>query len=151
LFREFDTVEECASFFGKTKAIIYNRCSSSNRFFPEMGVNVNFTSQRAKQKVEQGEKIDKRFSSIDEAKLRKTETEDQTRRRLGLNPYGDWRNDEWIYAMMERVNQRLYPDGYDEHAAWLSMREKDRTQKGRTKRRLDTEDIIDEEFEQYIK
>jgi hypothetical protein len=87
--------------------------------------------------------------------LRKRETEDQTRRRLGLNPYGEWRNDEWLNAMMDRVHKELYPDGYDEHAAWLSMKGKERTDKGMRREteeeRLSKEVEVDPEFRQYFK
>ena len=55
--------------------------------------------------------------------------------------------------MFERVNKELYPDGYDEHAAWLSWKGKEREKKGQ--RRETEEDRlareIDEEFEQYTK
>jgi len=55
--------------------------------------------------------------------------------------------------MFDRVNKELYPDGYDEHARWLSMKGKERAQKGQL--RLSQEDRIgeeiDEEFKQYIK
>ena len=59
------------------------------------------------------------------------ETEDQIRRRLGLNPYGEWRNDEWLNAMFERVNKQLYPDGYDNHEMFLRQKAMDRTRKVR--------------------
>lgn len=155
VWKEFQGVTDCAEFFKKTKAVIYNRCATPNRFFLEFGVNLRFESASIKVKV--GEKVDGRLmgSSIDEAKLRATETEDETRRRLGLNPYGDWRNDEWLFAMFDRVNKQLYPDGYDAHTAWLSMRGKERIQKGKV--RVASEIIeegykdIDEEFLDYIK
>jgi hypothetical protein len=91
------------------------------------------------------------------------ETEDECRRRLGLNPYGAWRNDEWMNAMFERVHKELYPDGYDEHAAWLAMRAKDRKDAGLAKPRdpdsnspgYDSEENsynnIDPEFLDYVK
>ena len=57
------------------------------------------------------------------------ETEDQIRRRLGLNPYGEWRNDEWLNAMFERVNKILYPDGYNTREIWLAQRANNRAKK----------------------
>jgi hypothetical protein len=57
------------------------------------------------------------------------ETEDQIRRRLGLNPYGEWRNDEWMNAMFERVNKILYPDGYDTREIWLAQKANNRAKK----------------------
>ena len=57
------------------------------------------------------------------------ETEDEIRRRLGLNPYGEWRNDEWIFAMMERVNKELYPDGYCTKELWLRQKANSRAKK----------------------
>ena len=59
----------------------------------------------------------------------KGETEDQIRRRLGLNPYGEWRNDEWLNAMFERVNSQLYPDGYDAREIWLAQKANSRAKK----------------------
>jgi len=69
------------------------------------------------------------------AALRPGETEDECRRRLGLNPYGEWRNDEWMNAMFDRVNKELYPDGYDAHSAWLSQKAKDRKDAGKAQMR----------------
>lgn len=93
--------------------------------------------------------------NIDELRLRAKETEDETRRRLGLNPYGEWRNDEWIQAMIDRVDKMLYPDGYDEHAAYLSMKGKERAVKGMRREteeeRLEKEVDVDPEFKQYFK
>jgi len=96
------------------------------------------------------------------ATLQPGETEDECRRRLGLNPYGEWRNDEWMNAMFDRVHKELYPDGYDEHAAWLAMKGKDRREAGKTKLRDPDSNLpgydsgensynIDPEFLDYIK
>jgi hypothetical protein len=57
------------------------------------------------------------------------ETEDEIRRRLGLNPYGKARDDVWMAEMFERVNKQLYPDGYDPREIWLAQKSNDRAKK----------------------
>ena len=148
IWKEFETTDECSEFFGISKSVIYNRCNKPDHAYKYLGYKLKFESERRdgvySKPLEDGTK---------EGRLRATETEDETRRRLGLNPYGSWRNDEWLNAMMERVNKELYPDGYDEHMAWLSWRGKIRADKGQRREseeeRLSKE--IDEEFEQYTK
>ena len=150
VWKEFESVIECADFFNKSKAVIYNRCNTPNHAFAEMGYKLKFQTEKrenVKSRVEVYAERDK------EAKLRAKETEDETRRRLGLNPYGEWRNDEWIQAMIDRVDKMLYPDGYDPHMVWLREKALSRAQKGQQREseedRLSKE--IDEEFEQYTK
>ena len=153
IYKIFDTVEECAEYFGKSKAVIHNRCAKFNVFYLENEVKIKFEAERKEPRTK--EKVELTRSDVVEKKLRATETEDQTRRRLGLNPYGEWRNDEWLFAMFDRVNKQLYPDGYDEHAAWLSMKGKERMVKGtvRVAQEIIEEGYkdIDEEFLDYIK
>ena len=157
IWKEFEGVGNCAEFFKKTKAVIYNRCATPDRLFLELGINLKFESPSTKVRGTGGERRDKRFkdTNVEEAKLRANETEDQTRRRLGLNPYGEWRNDEWLYAMFARVDKMLYPQGYDEHAAWLSMKGKERLEKNKTRVSAETWEEsykdIDDEFKDYIK
>lgn len=77
--------------------------------------------------------------------FRPGETEDDVRRRLGLNPYGEWRNDEWIYAMMDRVNKELYPDGFDERLQWNQRKLSERKKK--EKERQKEEDIDESNYD----
>ena len=148
IWKEFETVVECGEFFGISNNVIYNRCNKPDHTYEYLGYKLKFHSERR-----DGVYTNPSGGDTKEVRLRKNETEDETRRRLGLNPYGEWRNDEWIFAMMERVNKELYPDGYDEHMAWLSWRGKIRLQKGTQREsqedRLSRE--IDEEFDQYTK
>lgn len=147
IWKEFETAVECAEFFGISKGGLYNRCNDSHHTYEYLGYKLKFQSER------RDGVYSKLYDNTQEVRLRKNETEDETRRRLGLNPYGEWRNDEWIFAMMERVNKELYPDGYDSHMAWLSWRGKIRLQKG-TKRESQEDRLsreIDEEFDQYTK
>ena len=149
IYKIFDSVDECAEYFGRSRAVVFNHCAKSKLFYKENGIMLRFESEKREPKaVKESDRSD-----VVEKRLRATETEDQTRRRLGLNPYGEWRNDEWLFAMFDRVNKMLYPDGYDEHAAWLSMKGKERMSKGQTREseesRLSRE--IDEEFLDYIK
>ena len=149
IYKIFDTIEECAEFFNRSKAVIFNHCAKSKLFYKENGIMLSFQSER--REARQVKESDR--SDVVERRLRATETEDQTRRRLGLNPYGEWRNDEWLNAMFDRVNKELYPEGYDEHAAFLSWKAKQRADKGQ-RRESEEERLareIDEEFEQYIK
>lgn len=148
IWKEFETVVECAEFFGITNNVIYNRCNKPDHAYKYLGYKLKFQSERR-----DGVYSNPSGDDTKEARLRATETEDETRRRLELNPYGEWRNEEWLNAMFKRVGEKLYPDGYDEHAAWLSWKGKLRGQKGQTREseedRLAKE--IDEEFEQYTK
>jgi hypothetical protein len=148
IFKEFETSVECAKFFGISRGVVYNRCNTPHHAYEYLGYKLKFQSERR-----DGVYSNSLAEDTEETRLRKGETEDQTRRRLGLNPYGEWRNDEWLNAMFKRVDERLYPDGYDEHAAWLSWKGKLRGQKGQTREseeeRLSKE--IDEEFAQYTR
>ena len=148
IFKEFETTDECAKFFGISRGVVYNRCNTSHHAYDYLGYKLKFQSEKR-----DGPYSNSLVENTKETRLRKSETEDETRRRLGLNPYGSWRNDEWISAMMERVNKEIYPDGFDEHSAWLSWRGKIRAQKGTQREsqenRLSRE--IDEEFEQYTR
>jgi hypothetical protein len=148
IWKEFETSAECAEFFGITKSVIYNRCNKPNHAYKYLSYKLKFESERR-----DGVYSNTSADGTTESRLRAKETEDETRRRLGLNPYGEWRNDEWLSAMFKRVDEKLYPDGYDEHMAWLSWRGKVRGQKGQTREseedRLSRE--VDEEFQQYTK
>ena len=148
IWKEFETTDECAEFFGVSRGVIYNRCNDLNHVYEYSGYKLKFFSEKR-----DGVYSDSSADNTKETRLRKSETEDETRRRLGLNPYGSWRNDDWLNAMMERVNKELYPYGYDEHMAWLSMKGKERALKGQQREseeeRLAKE--IDEEFEQYTR
>ena len=146
IWREFETTDICSEFFGISKTTIYTRCNNSDHAYEYSGYKLKFFSEKRNSVYS-----DSSADGTTESRLRKSETEDETRRRLGLNPYGEWRNDKWIQAMMDRVNKELYPDGYDSHMAWLSMKGKERTLKGQQREseedRLAKE--IDEEFKQY--
>jgi hypothetical protein len=148
IYKIFETTIECAEFFGISKGAVYNRCNHSNYTYSHLGYKFKFKSEKRT-----GVYTNSKAHNTEETRLRANETEDETRRRLGLNPYGEWRNDEWLNAMFDRVGKELYPDGYDEHAAWLSWKGKLRLQKGQAREseeeRLARE--IDEEFEQYTK
>ena len=148
IWKEFETTKECAEFFGITKSVVYTRCNHSHHAYGYLGYKLKFQSERR-----DGVYSKALVQDTIETRLRKDETEDETRRRLGLNPYGSWRNDEWLNAMMDRVNKEIYPDGYDSHMAWLSFRGKLRKDKGQRREseeeRLSRE--IDEEFKQYTR
>ena len=52
-------------------------------------------------------------SDISETKKRAKETEDETRKRLGLSPYGKHNDEEWMLALIKKVEKRLIDEGYD--------------------------------------
>lgn len=91
-YKRFVSVKETASYFNKATQLIYNYTSRNNYFAPV---------------EENGKKFNLRFVQAKPEILKNKELEDQIRRKWGLNPYGDWRNDEWIYAMVDRVNAEL--------------------------------------------
>jgi hypothetical protein len=94
-YKRFMSVKETASYFNKTKQLIYNYTSRNNYFAP---VEV------------EGKKFSLRFIQAKREVKKDKELEDDIRRKWQLNPYGDWRNDEWIYAMVDRVNAELEKD-----------------------------------------
>lgn len=155
IFKEFKSVGECADFFNVDKGVIYRRSSTPQKYFLESGVKLRFIAPPIRKLGERKDGIDGRIKDKEEIELRKNETEDQTRRRLGLNPYGSWRNDKWLFEMFDRVNKQLYPDGYDAHAAWLAEKGQKRIKEGRT--RVAQEVMyevykdIDDEFLDYIR
>jgi len=151
VYKIFDTIEDCAEFFNRSKAVIFNHCAKSKLFYKENGIMLSFQSEKREAKeVKESDRSD-----VVEKRLRATETEDQTRRRLGLNPYGSWRQGTWLQEMFDRVNKELYPDGYDAHAAWLALRGKERLKEGKTRVSQETLEEsykdIDKEFLDYIK
>jgi hypothetical protein len=104
IYKVFGTIREAANFFNLSVPSISNKISVK-KYYKLNDLMLTFETKSAK------DGLDRLF-----------ETEDETRRRLGLNPYGEWRNDEWLNAMFERVNKELYPDGYDHHMEWLRNR-----------------------------
>jgi hypothetical protein len=113
IVQRFDSAENCATYYGLDRKLVYRYTNK-----PHVGRNVNGTRLT----FETVGKASYSKHNDPEVLRRRKETEDQTRRRLGLNPYGEWRTDEWINAMIERVDKILYPDGYDHHAEWLRQR-----------------------------
>jgi hypothetical protein len=81
------------------------------------------------------------------------ETEDEIRRRLGLNPYGKARDDIWMAEMFERVNKELYPDGYDPRETWLAQKANDRASKrtARIKKEKEIEEVFYNSIEDFDK
>lgn len=91
VYKVFDGgTSEASAFFEKSVPMIYRHCSKPRQLYRYNGLNLRF-----------------------ESKLRDKipgESEDEIRRRLGLSPYGAWRNDDWIYTMVDRVNAMLEKD-----------------------------------------
>ena len=96
-YKRFISVIEATSYFNKTKQMIYKYTSRNNYFAPVEVDSRKFNLRFIQVKREGKKKENKQL-------------EDDIRRKWGLNPYGDWRNDEWIYAMVDRVNAELEKD-----------------------------------------
>ena len=81
------------------------------------------------------------------------ESEDDIRRRLGLNPYGKARDDIWMAEMFERVNKVLYPDGYDPRETWLAQKANDRAKKrtANIKKEKELEEVFYNNVENFDK
>ena len=81
------------------------------------------------------------------------ESEDDIRRRLGLNPYGKARDDIWMAEMFERVNKVLYPDGYDPRETWLAQKANDRAKKrtANIKKEKELEEVFYNSIENFDK
>jgi len=94
-YKRFMSVKEAGSYFNKTNQLIYNYSARNDYFAP---VEV------------EGKKFNLRFIQVKREVKQDKELEDDIRRKWGLNPYGDWRNDEWIYAMVDRVNAEIEKD-----------------------------------------
>jgi hypothetical protein len=90
---------------------------------------------------------------IEEEVIPEGETEDEIRRRLGLNPYGKARDDIWMAEMFERVNKELYPDGYDPRETWLAQKANDRASKrtARIKKEKEIEEVFYNSIEDFNK
>lgn len=137
IYREFESVTEIAEYYNKRTQAIYNSTSNYHRFYDFKEPNGEVVKLRLEAKA----------PNYKNPKIHEKETEDQIRRRLGLNPYGEWRNDEWFAAMFERVNKKLYPNGYDAHAEWLRKRSWDKmNEKNRQAKQQPEDDELDFEL-----
>ena len=106
LFKRFRSVREAAEFLGYTQTGLYSKCDGE-KLHHIRGYLGKYIF-----------KIIPKELNTEDAIRRASETEDETRRRLGLNPYGDWRNDEWIFAMVDRVNKEHrneYSEAYQKY------------------------------------
>jgi hypothetical protein len=125
---------------------LYKRYNTITEMSRDMGANLSTISAILKREVPKIKikGVEYTLVAIEEEVIIEGETEDQIRRRLGLNPYGEWRNDEWLNAMFERVNKILYPDGYDTREIWLAQKANSRAKK--RKDRIREEKESEEEF-----
>ena len=115
----------------KSDGTLYKRYKTITEMSKDMEANLSTISAVLKKEVPKVKikGVEYTLVSIEEEIIPEGETEDQIRRRLGLNPYGSWRNDEWLNAMFERVNKILYPDGYDTREIWLAQKANNRAKK----------------------
>ena len=112
VYKTFNGGEECANFLGITRASVYNRASFPHVFYKTNGIKLSFTCvKHIKDTKEEGE------------------TNDEIRRRLELNPYGEWRKEENILALIERCNKMMIEKGIlDLDPEYRKMREKAKAQ-----------------------
>jgi len=110
---------------------LYKKYSTLTEMSKDMGANLSTVSAKLKKEIPTVKIKGVEYTLVCkmEEPIPEGETEDQIRRRLGLNPYGSWRNDEWLNAMFERVNKVLYPDGYDTREIWLTQKANSRAKK----------------------
>jgi hypothetical protein len=130
----------------KPDGVLYKRYKTITDMSKDMEANLSTISAALKKEVTKVKikGVEYTLVPIEGEVIHEGETEDQIRRRLGLNPYGEWRNDEWLNAMFERVNKILYPDGYDTREIWLAQKANSRAKK--RKDRIREEKELDEEF-----
>jgi hypothetical protein len=114
----------------KPDGVLYKRYKTITDMSKDMEANLSTISAVLKREVIKIKIKGVEYTLVPiEGEIIEGETEDQIRRRLGLNPYGEWRNDEWLNAMFERVNKILYPDGYNTREIWLAQRANNRAKK----------------------
>jgi hypothetical protein len=132
---------------------LYKRYSTMTEMSIDMGANLSTVSAEVRKEFPRIniKGIEYTLVFIKNESDFKAETEDEIRRRLGLNPYGEWRNDEWLNAMFERVNKLLYPDGYDPRETWLAQKANDRASKrtARIKKEKESEDVFYNSIEDF--
>jgi len=117
-FKRFASVTEAAKFFGYTQTGMYTKLNEPNKLHSIRDSNEKYYFKLIPKEL-----------NTEEAIRRASETEDETRKRLGLNPYGDWRNDEWIFAMVDRVNAEhkgVYSEAYQKYGNYYESIKKTR-------------------------
>lgn len=121
IYKVFTSVKEAAEFFGVSVPSMSNKISIK-KFYNLKDLMLTFQTKSI------GDGLDRLY-----------ETEDDTRRRLGLNPYGEWRTDEWINAMVDRVNKEHFPNGFNERLEFQRRRGY-QNQKASMKRKKESEE-----------
>jgi hypothetical protein len=140
----------------KADGTFYKRYETITEMSRDMEANLSTVSAALKKEIPKVKirKVEYTLVPIeDEEVIVEGETEDQIRRRLGLNPYGEWRNDEWLNAMFERVNKQIYPNGYDLRELWLAQKANNRAKKraDRIKEEKESEEAYYNSIEEFNK
>ena len=100
VYAEFVGCAEASRVLGKNLSSIYFYLRTPGRYrqidVHGKKINLAFTTEG-------------KFIKHEKPKAKKltAEEEDAFRRKHDLNPYGAWRNDEWINAMIARVDKQL--------------------------------------------
>lgn len=130
----FSSVVEASEFLGVAQGTVYQflRTPNRKRIHNNNIYTIEFVGVKVMTEAER------------EAELRAKETEDETRKRLQITPYGKHNDEEWFNQMLKRVQERLYPDGYSEHDEFLRRKAVRRQLDGKMKPRGVEEDVPDD-------
>ena len=139
----------------KPDGTLYKRYKSITEMSKDIEVSISTISNLIKKEFPKIKikGVEYTLDFIEEEVIPEGETEDEIRRRLGLNPYGKARDDIWMAEMFERVNKELYPDGYDPRETWLAQKANDRASKrtARIKKEKEIEEVFYNSIEGFDK
>ena len=139
----------------KPDGTLYKRYKSITEMSKDIEVSISTISNLIKKEFPKIKikGVEYTLDFIEEEVIPEGETEDEIRRRLGLNPYGKARDDIWMAEMFERVNKELYPDGYDPRETWLAQKANDRASKrtARIKKEKEIEEVFYNSIEDFDK
>jgi hypothetical protein len=139
----------------KSDGVLYKRYKTITEMSKDMEANLSTISAALKKEVTKVKikGVEYTLVPIEGEVIIEGETEDQIRRRLGLNPYGKARDDVWMAEMFERVNKQLYPDGYDVREIWLAQKANNRAKKraDKIKEEKESEEAFYNSIEEFNK
>jgi hypothetical protein len=139
----------------KSDGVLYKRYNTITEMSRDMEANLSTISAVLKKEVPKVKikGIEYTLVPIEGEVIIEGETEDEIRRRLGLNPYGKARDDIWMAEMFERVNKILYPDGYDTREIWLAQKANSRAKKraDRIREEKESEEMFYNSIEDFDK
>jgi hypothetical protein len=155
VIKTFEGAYEAANKLDIHVSRIYRYCTT-----PDQCIQGMYWSKEKKviqKKVKEKKPKEKKERSTPEMKLRNKETKDETRKRLGLNPYGEWRTETGWAEIERRVFPKLDAIGYFEEGAKAKI--KSMLKASEIRRKEDKEGkyvdidnmVIDPEFQTYFR